>query len=62
MPTETYSTLPDSVLAWKKANKLGRFDPHAPEMEKKKVEDAWRDVEGKGGVFLDRGSDGLEEH
>ncbi|SLM34309.1 Ubiquitin-related domain [Lasallia pustulata] len=48
MPAETYSTLPDSVLAWKKANKLGRFDPHAPEIEKKKIDDGWMEVEGRG--------------
>jgi len=30
MPEEVYSTLSDSVLAWKRNNKLGRFDPDAP--------------------------------
>lgn len=29
LPTETYEKLPNSVLAWKKAQKLGRFDPNA---------------------------------
>ncbi|KAH6670111.1 CAP Gly-rich domain-containing protein [Halenospora varia] len=30
LPTAIYETKTDSVLAWKKANKLGRFDPDAP--------------------------------
>ncbi|KAI9368078.1 CAP Gly-rich domain-containing protein [Aspergillus egyptiacus] len=29
LPTETYENLPNSVLAWKKSQKLGRFDPNA---------------------------------
>lgn len=29
LPTETYESLPHSVLAWKKNQKLGRFDPNA---------------------------------
>jgi tubulin-specific chaperone B len=34
LPTSTYESLPNSVLAWKKAQKLGRFDPNTqtPEM------------------------------
>ncbi|PYH92027.1 Cap-Gly domain-containing protein [Aspergillus ellipticus CBS 707.79] len=33
LPTSTYESLPNSVLAWKKNQKLGRFDPNtlAPE-------------------------------
>ncbi|KAB5582666.1 putative Alp11-like protein of tubulin-folding cofactor B [Coniochaeta sp. 2T2.1] len=30
MPVEEYEKKSDSVLAWKKAQKLGRFDPDAP--------------------------------
>ncbi|MCJ1483093.1 hypothetical protein MMC06_003259 [Schaereria dolodes] len=45
MPTETYNSLPDTVLAWKKSHKLGRFDPNTPEIERKKVEDGWKDVD-----------------
>ncbi|CAG8979963.1 hypothetical protein HYALB_00010730 [Hymenoscyphus albidus] len=30
LPPAIYETKTDSVLAWKKANKLGRFDPDAP--------------------------------
>lgn len=29
LPTETYEARSDSVLAWKKSQKLGRFDPNA---------------------------------
>jgi tubulin-specific chaperone B len=29
MPPSQYATLSDSVLAWKKSHKLGRFDPSA---------------------------------
>jgi tubulin-folding cofactor B len=48
MPPETYQTLPDSVLAWKKNNRLGRFDPNAPEAERKKVEAEWNEVAARG--------------
>jgi tubulin-specific chaperone B len=30
MPSQTYESLPNSVLAWKRSQKLGRFDPSAP--------------------------------
>jgi tubulin-specific chaperone B len=30
MPSQTYESLPNSVLAWKRNQKLGRFDPSAP--------------------------------
>lgn len=33
LPTSTYESLPNSVLAWKKAQKLGRFDPNAQSPE-----------------------------
>ncbi|EER29083.1 hypothetical protein D8B26_000831 [Coccidioides posadasii str. Silveira] len=29
LPTSTYESLPNTVLSWKKAQKLGRFDPKA---------------------------------
>jgi len=44
MPEETYEGLSSSVLAWKKANNLGRFDPNAPEIERSKIEKLWADV------------------
>ncbi|KKY28857.1 putative cell polarity protein [Phaeomoniella chlamydospora] len=33
MPTSAYETLSDSVLSWKKNNRLGRFNPAAPTPE-----------------------------
>jgi tubulin-specific chaperone B len=30
MPESTYAALPNTVMAWKKSQKLGRFDPDAP--------------------------------
>lgn len=37
MPEEEYASKTDSVLAWKKAQKLGRFDPNAPSREQAKI-------------------------
>ncbi|KAI9158430.1 Cell polarity protein alp11 [Paramyrothecium foliicola] len=37
MPEDEYEKKSDSVLAWKKAQKLGRFDPNAPNHEQAKV-------------------------
>jgi tubulin-folding cofactor B len=37
MPPEDYGKRTDSVLAWKKANKLGRFDPNAPSLLDAKI-------------------------
>ncbi|KAM0801127.1 CAP Gly-rich domain-containing protein [Usnea florida] len=36
MPESQYSTLPDTVLAYKKEHKIGRFDPAAPEIQQRK--------------------------
>ena len=38
LPPEEYEKKTDSVLAWKKANKLGRFDPDAPSLEQAKLQ------------------------
>jgi tubulin-folding cofactor B len=38
MPPEEYEKKTDSVLAWKKAKKLGRFDPAAPTLEQAKIQ------------------------
>ncbi|KAI1480360.1 CAP Gly-rich domain-containing protein [Daldinia eschscholtzii] len=38
MPPEEYEKKSDSVLAWKKAEKLGRFNPDAPSLEKAKID------------------------
>ncbi|KAL8769820.1 MAG: hypothetical protein Q9209_004258 [Squamulea sp. 1 TL-2023] len=45
MPVETYSSLSDTVLAYKKAHQIGRFDPHAPENKEKKVADLWKEID-----------------
>ena len=45
MPAEEYEHRNDSVLAWKKAQKLGRFDPNAPSLEQQKVNASYREVE-----------------
>ncbi|POS69314.1 CAP-Gly domain-containing protein [Diaporthe helianthi] len=37
MPEEEYAKKADSVLAWKKSEKLGRFDPNAPSREEAKI-------------------------
>lgn len=48
MSADTYESLPNSVLAWKKAQKLGRFDPNAPEIEQSKIAASWQEIEDKG--------------
>ncbi|MCJ1367540.1 hypothetical protein MMC16_006674 [Acarospora aff. strigata] len=48
MPASEYATRSDSVLAWKKANKLGRFDPHAADAEAVKKEAAEREIAERG--------------
>ncbi|KAL8750965.1 MAG: hypothetical protein Q9199_006739 [Rusavskia elegans] len=45
MPVETYSSLPDTVLAYKKSHHIGRFDPHAPDSKQKKVADLWTEID-----------------
>ena len=48
MPEETYESLPSTVLAWKKANGLGRFDPAAPLAEQQKVQALWNQITAHG--------------
>ncbi|KAF1970182.1 tubulin-specific chaperone-like protein B [Bimuria novae-zelandiae CBS 107.79] len=48
MPTTEYETRTDSVLAWKKNQKLGRFDPNAPSIEQQKVQASEREIEERG--------------
>ncbi|KAL3478008.1 Cap-Gly domain-containing protein [Aspergillus californicus] len=45
LPSETYETLPNSVLAWKKNQKLGRFDPNALAPAEAMSEQARKDKE-----------------
>ena len=48
MPAAEYETRTDSVLAWKRANNLGRFDPNAPSIEQQKIAAIQREVEERG--------------
>lgn len=48
MPPAEYEHRTDSVLAWKKAQKLGRFDPNAPSIEQQKIRASEREVEERG--------------
>ncbi|KAF2118982.1 CAP Gly-rich domain-containing protein [Lophiotrema nucula] len=48
MPSTEYETRTDSVLAWKKAQKLGRFDPDAPSIEQQRTRAIEREVEERG--------------
>ncbi|KAK1970327.1 CAP-Gly domain-containing protein [Colletotrichum eremochloae] len=48
MPEEEYAKKSDSVLAWKKAQKLGRFDPNAPSHEQAKIDALQQEIEQKG--------------
>jgi hypothetical protein len=48
MPSTEYETRTDSVLAWKKSQKLGRFDPNAPDLEEQKIKASEREVEERG--------------
>ncbi|OJJ44189.1 hypothetical protein ASPZODRAFT_145300 [Penicilliopsis zonata CBS 506.65] len=44
LPTETYESLSNSVLAWKKNQKLGRFDPNAQSPEELMHRQAEKDL------------------
>ncbi|KAF3070508.1 Cell polarity protein alp11 [Daldinia childiae] len=48
MPPEEYEKKSDSVLAWKKAEKLGRFNPDAPSLEKAKIDAFEFEVRNRG--------------
>lgn len=48
MPLSEYETKTDSVLAWKKANKLGRFDPAAPSLEAAKIASYDQEIQKRG--------------
>lgn len=48
MPEEEYAQKTDSVLAWKKAQKLGRFDPEAPSIEAAKIAALEREIRERG--------------
>ncbi|RAL10769.1 tubulin-folding cofactor B [Aspergillus homomorphus CBS 101889] len=44
LPTSTYEALPNSVLAWKKNQKLGRFDPSTVSPEEAMRSQASKDI------------------
>lgn len=48
LPEEEYEKKSDSVLAWKKAEKLGRFNPDAPSHEQAKIAAVAREIEARG--------------
>ncbi|TDZ23097.1 Cell polarity protein alp11 [Colletotrichum orbiculare MAFF 240422] len=48
MPEEEYAKKTDSVLAWKKAQKLGRFDPDAPSHEQAKIDALQQEIQQRG--------------
>jgi len=48
MPEDEYEKKTDSVLAWKKAQKLGRFDPNAPSHEQAKIAGFAEEVQNRG--------------
>ena len=48
LPQEEYEKKTDSVLAWKKAQQLGRFDPNAPSHEQAKIAEIAQEVEARG--------------
>ncbi|KAF3483566.1 tubulin folding cofactor B [Arthroderma uncinatum] len=51
LPDSTYESLPNSVLAWKKAQKLGRFDPNATtpeEIAREQVQKDTNEIKTKG--------------
>jgi len=48
MPHDEYEQKTDSVLAWKRANKLGRFDPDAPSLEQAKLQALETEIRSRG--------------
>jgi tubulin-folding cofactor B len=54
MPAAEYEHRTDSVLAWKKAQKLGRFDPDAGSIEQQKIRASEREVEERGKPYISR--------
>jgi tubulin-folding cofactor B len=48
LPPSEYEKRSDSVLAWKKAQKLGRFDPDAPSLEQAKLQAFETEIKSRG--------------
>lgn len=55
LPAEKYESLNNSVLAWKKSQKLGRFDPNAQSPEDLLHQQVAKDIEAieKKSMFLE---------
>ncbi|GAB7340692.1 hypothetical protein MBLNU457_7081t1 [Dothideomycetes sp. NU457] len=53
MSSTDYENRTDSVLAWKKAQKLGRFDPDAPSIEEQRKNAILREIQERG-IELDK--------
>lgn len=51
MPANEYEQRTDSVLAWKKNQKLGRFDPNAPSLEEQKIKGYEREIDERGECY-----------
>ena len=52
MPISTYEQLPDTVLDYKKKNKIGRFDPTASKKQEQKAKDMWKEAQEEGNTFI----------
>ena len=39
--------MPDTVLAYKRAHHIGRFDPNVDEIQNAKIQRTWEDMERK---------------
>lgn len=50
MPNADYEKRTDSVLAIKKAQQIGRFDPKAPEIRERKLNEMWEEVQQRSNV------------
>ena len=48
MPGEQYEGLQDTVLAWKKRQQLGRFDPNKPDFIQQKVQKMQEEIDARG--------------
>ena len=48
MPAADYESRTDSVLAWKRTQKLGRFDPDAPTLIQQKITASYREADSRG--------------
>ena len=59
LPVEEYEKKTDSVLAWKKTAKLGRFDPNAPSHEQAKIDAIAEEIEARG-IAVGKASRGIK--